>query len=125
MSHSLDSLQDCFQAHVLTGKGAILAEISPDVRPSAAARLAIYANGYRLRLLEALSSDFPALHTLVGDELVEQIGRSYIDVHPSTHFSIRYFGQHLSAFLARTVPYADTPALSEMAALEWSLSLSF
>jgi hypothetical protein len=125
MTDTLRSLQDCFQAHVLAGEQSMLAKISPDAKPSAAARLAIYANGYRLRLLEALSSDYPALLTLAGDELFEQIGRAYIDAHPSKHFSIRYFGQHLSAFLTATAPYSDTPALSEMAALEWSLSLSF
>ncbi len=125
MTDTLRSLQDCFQSHVLAGEESMLAKISPDARPSAAARLAIYANGYRLRLLEALHSDYPALHTLAGDELFEQIGRAYIDAHPSKHFSIRYFGQHLSAFLATTTPYSDMPALSEMAALEWSLSLSF
>ncbi len=125
MTDTLRSLQDNFQAHVLEGEESMLARISPDARPSAAARLAIYANGYRLRLLEALHSDYPALHTLAGDELFEQIGRAYIDAHPSTHYSIRYFGQHLSAFLAATAPYSDTTALSEMAALEWSLSLAF
>ncbi len=125
MNDILRNLQDCFQAHILEGDQAMLARISPDTKPSAVARLAIYADGYRLRLLEALHSDYPALHTLAGDELFEQIGRAYIDVHPSTHYTIRYFGQHLSAFLTATAPYKDTPALGEMAALEWSLSLAF
>ncbi len=125
MTDTLRNLQDSFQAHVLAGEASMLTRISPDAKPSAAARLAIYANGYRLRLLEALTTNYPALHTLAGDELFEQIGRTYIEAHPSTHYSIRYFGQHLSTFLTATAPYSDTPALSEMAALEWSLSLSF
>lgn len=125
MTDTLHSLQDSFLAHVLDNDAAMLAKISPDAKPSAAARLAIYANGYRLRLLEALTTDYPALHTLTGDALFEQIGRAYIDAHPSTHYSIRYFGQHLRAFLAATSPYRETPALHEMAALEWSLGLAF
>lgn len=125
MSDALRDLQDCFQAHVLDGDAAMLAKVSPDARPDAATRLGIYANAYRLRLLEALLSDYPALRTLAGDELFERIGRAYIEAHPSTHFSIRYFGQHLGTFLAATTPYSATPALGEMAALEWSLSLSF
>jgi hypothetical protein len=125
MTDTLRNLQDSFQAHVLAGEESMLARISPDAKPNAAARLAIYSNGYRLRLLEALDSNYPALHTLTGDELFDEIGRAYIEAHPSTHYSIRYFGQHLSAFLAATAPYSDTPALSEMAALEWSLSLAF
>lgn len=122
---TLQSLQEDFQAHVLSNDAAMLARISPDAKPSAAARLAIYADGYRLRLLEALATDFPALHTLTGDALFEQIGRAYIDTHPSSHYSIRYFGQHLRDFLAATSPFRETPALHEMAALEWLLGLAF
>jgi hypothetical protein len=126
MTHDrLRDLQTSFQRHVLHGDADMLAQVSADARPSAAARLAIYANAYRLRLLEALDTDFSALHTLAGDVLFEQIGRAYIDAYPSEHFSIRYFGQHLSSFLAQTAPYAETPVLAEMAALEWALTLAF
>lgn len=121
----LRDLQASFQAHVLHGDDTMLAEVSADAKPSAAARLAIYANAYRLRLLEALTIDFPALHTLAGDDAFEEIGRAYIDAHPSTHFSIRYFGRHLSTFLATAAPWRETPILSEMASLEWALTLAF
>ena len=125
MTDSLHSLQEYFQAHVLDGHDAMLEHVSLDVKPSATARLAIYTNGYRLRLLEALATEYPALHTLAGDELFKQLGRAYINAHPSKHFSVRYFGQHLSTFLANTPPFLESPALSEMAALEWALSLAF
>lgn len=126
MTHSrLRDLQVAFQEHVLHGDTEMLALISADVRPNPAARLAIYAHAYRLRLLEALETDFPALHTLAGDALFEQLGRAYIDAHPSTHFSIRYFARHLSAFLADTAPFRNSPVLAEMAALEWTLTLAF
>lgn len=121
----LRDLQACFQAHVLQGDTGMLARISTDARPSAAARLAIYANAYRLRLLEALKTDFPALHTLAGDALFEQIGRAYIDAYPSTQYSIRYFATNLSRFLSDTPPFHATPVLSEMATLEWALTLAF
>lgn len=125
MTDSLHTLQQCFQAHVLDGHDAMLEHVSPDVKPNAATRLAIYTKGYRLRLMEALVTEYPALHTLAGDELFEQLGRAYIDAHPSRHFSVRYFGQHLSTFLANNPPYHESPALSEMATLEWALSLAF
>lgn len=121
----LSDLQSCFQAHVLHGDTGMLAQVSSDVRPNASTRLAIYANAYRLRLLEALRTDYPALHTLTGDDYFEQIGLAYIDAYPSTHFSIRHFGQHMAAFLAHTAPYNETPMLAEMATLEWALSLAF
>ncbi len=126
MKHqSLHDLQTCFHAHLLHGDDCMLAQICSDTRSNAAARLAIYANAYRLRLLEALTTDFPALHTLTGDDVFEQICRAYIDAYPSTHYSIRYFGRHLSAFLADTAPFHETPVLTELAALEWALTLAF
>lgn len=125
MTKALHDLQQNFQAHVLHGDASILDLISSNVLPSPEARLSIYTNAYRLRLLEALATDYPGLHTLTGDELFEQIGRNYISVYPSAHYSIRYFGQHLSCFLAETIPYRESPVLAEMARLEWALSLAF
>jgi len=120
----LRALQQAFQAHVLHGDDAMLAQTAP-ARPSAAARLTIYAEGYRLRLLEVLRTDFPALHTLAGDAGFERLGRAYIDAHPSTHFSVRWFGRHLSEFLRACAPWNDTPVFAEMAALEWMLTMAF
>lgn len=122
---SLNDLQQRFQTHVLHHSGDMLHCITDDVRPNAATRLAIYANAYRLRLLEALRTDYPALHTLVGDDEFDRLGRAYIDAYPSTHYSIRYFGNNLSGFLETTSPYRDMPVLAEMARLEWALTLAF
>ncbi|MBU1190156.1 MAG: DNA-binding domain-containing protein [Gammaproteobacteria bacterium] len=125
MTEALHNLQQTFQSHVLHGDASMLDLISSNVLPSPEARLSIYSNAYRLRLLEALATDYPGLHTLAGDDLFEQIGRSYIAAYPSTHYSIRYFGQHLGRFLAETAPYTASPVLAEMARLEWALSLAF
>ncbi len=88
-------------------------------------RLDIYANAYRLRLIEALQDSFPALHTLLGDEAMFQLGNAYIDAWPSQHFSIRYFGHQLSCFVAETKPYNEQPVLQEMANFEWLLRNAF
>lgn len=125
MSDSLVTLQRGFQSYVLGGAASFSAEICPPPKSTALARLSIYAEGYQLRLRDALATDFPALHTLAGDALFEQLGRAYLAAHPSQHFSIRYFGERLSAFLACNTPYCESPALSEMAALEWALGLAF
>ena len=125
MTKTLHDLQQTFQAHVLHGDASMLDLISSNVLPSPEVRLAIYSNAYRLRLLEALATDYPGLHTLAGDKLFEQIGRDYIAAYPSTHYSIRYFAQYLGRFLFETTPYAESPVLSEMARLEWALSLAF
>lgn len=125
MSDSLQALQHCFQSYVLTGDEQMLTQVCAPAKSSAATRLSVYAEAYHLRLRDALATDFPALHTLAGDALFEQLGRAYLAAHPSQHFSIRYFGERLSAFLAFNSPYREMPVLSEMATLEWALGLAF
>ena len=121
----LRALQQQFQSHLLYRDEQVVQHIAGTRRVDNRTRLGIYADGYRLRLLEALRVDFPALHTLAGDDGFERIGRAYIDACPSEHFSIRYFGRQLSAFLAHDKRFHGTPVFAEMAAFEWALGLSF
>jgi len=92
-----------------------------DDRLSAQQRLDIYAEAYRLRLLDALSDTYPAVHTLLGDDDFENLGLEYIQTFPSTHFSVRYFGANLDEFLSSHPDFSSIPILSEMANFEWSI----
>lgn len=83
-------------------------------------RLAVYANAYRLRLLEILEGDFPGLKSMLGEDGFKRLGSAYIDAHPSTHPSIRWFGRYLRGFLRGAAVYRNQPALAEMAAFEWT-----
>jgi hypothetical protein len=121
----LRSLQQEFVAYLLHRDEYVVQRIEGTHRVDNRTRLGIYADAYRLRLLEALRVDFTALHTLAGDSDFERIGRAYIETHPSEHFSIRYFGHQMSAFLASDARFCDTPVFAEMAAFEWALGLSF
>src|SRR4030065_594600 len=92
---------------------------------SAEERLAIYANAYRLRLLEALGTDYPGLHTVLGDDEFDAMGRAYIAAHPSPYFSLRWFGDRMSESLRTTAPYEKYPVFTEMAAFQWAQSDAF
>jgi hypothetical protein len=85
------------------------------------AQLDIYVNAYVLRLIEALLSNYPALHQLLGDLDFGELGKAYLRQHPPRHASIRWFGDALAEFLARQTPYAAVPVLSELARFEWAL----
>jgi hypothetical protein len=122
---NLDRLQVVFQDFILNSDRAIDAEVVGTARVDAGTRLGIYANAYRLRLLEALDTDYPGLHTIAGDEEFERLGRAYIDAHPSTFRSLRWFGDRMSEFLRTTEPYRDYPVFAEMAAFEWGMSDAF
>lgn len=125
--NTLRQQQQAFQDHLLrpAAESGIASSIVGAARASAEQRLKVYADAYRLRLVEALGTDFETLHGLLGDEQFHALCLSYIDAHPSRHYSLRYFGQHLSGFLRRVPPYSKQPVLSEMAAFEWALIDAF
>ncbi len=123
--NALPRTQGNFQQYLLRREGTIAGEIAGDARLDATERLEIYANAYRLRLIEALEGDFVALKAHVGPERFEEIARAYIDAHPSDHFSLRHFGRHMADFLAATSPYRNEPPLAELAAFDWALTDSF
>lgn len=116
----LERLQKAFQAYVLQRDPAMLAHVVSTPAASAEQRLEIYAQAYRLRLLEALATDFPGLHGLLGDTQFEQLGRAYIDACPSRHKSLRWYGRDLADFLSSRDPYREQPVLAELARFEWA-----
>lgn len=85
----------------------------------------VYCDAYRLRLLEALSADYPALQTWLGEAGFDKLGRAYIDAKPSDQFSIRWFGRHMPAFLQTEPAYAGQCLAQELAGFEWALSVAF
>ncbi|MEK7796751.1 MAG: DNA-binding domain-containing protein [Pseudomonadota bacterium] len=86
----LHRAQTEFQNYLLRRDGPIVADVVGDERVDAHGRLDIYADAYRLRLIEALEGDFVALQAYVGPERFDEIARAYIEAHPSEHFSLRY-----------------------------------
>lgn len=124
---ALGDLQETFQDYLLSPRPdhAVRSEIVGDERAGADFRLQIYAEAYRLRLEEALETDFEILHTLLGDQQFHELCLRYIAAHPSAHYSLRYFGRSMSDFLRVTAPYAAQGVLAELAAFEWSLIDAF
>jgi hypothetical protein len=125
MNPLLRELQERLQSYILQGDTHIENQIVTTGRLTARLRLDIYAAAYRLRLLEALEADFPALYALIAKEEFSKLGEGYIQAYPSHSFSLRHFGGHLRAFLASTPPYCHKPWLAEMAAFEWALGEAF
>lgn len=122
---ALTDLQSDFQSFLLNGSERMLNRVTGTAKVSAEQRLAIYYDAYRLRLLEALTSNYPVLHAWIGGEEFENAGIAYLAAHPSRHFSIRWFGDRLPEFLAASETWRDSPFLAEMASLEWALSETF
>lgn len=120
---SLKHLQSQFQSYLTDDAlEALLPEITDDARLGARKRLAVYFDAYRLRLLDIMKIDFEKTYTLLGDHGFEDAFHAYLKAHPSTHFSVRYFGQHFADFLAKTAPFSEHPVVAEMATFEWLVS---
>ena len=122
MSELLD-LQRSMMQWLDTETGDIDDRVVGTKKVSSDIRLAIYANAYRYRLIDALSDNYPSVHTLLGDESFYNTGINYLTDYPSQHFSIRYFGSQLETFLAEH--HQETAVLAEMARFEWALRDAF
>ena len=121
----LDRLQQEFQNYILRLDDGIEPYICDSGKASAAARLEVYAEAYRLRLVEVLTAHYPVLSVRVGEQEFDRLAVSYIDSYPSRNFSVREFGDRLGDFLSKTPPWGDRPALAEMARFEWALAEVF
>jgi hypothetical protein len=101
------------------------------LRPLAGAppRLGIYRGAFRGRLVEALRSNYPVLHRVLGDDDFAALALAYLAEHPSRAPSIRWFGHRLPSWLAhRLEADADAlphPALADLARMEWAVGCSF
>ena len=121
----LPEIQTDFQSYLLTGDAAIDAHVVGTERVPITTRLAIYGDGYRARLIEALQANFPVLSELLGEGDFETLAAAYIRAHDSPFFSIRYYGNVLSDFLATEPEYAGAPVLAELARWEWAMTEVF
>ncbi len=120
---TLYELQKKFQDYVLSPQPGMELEIIGTPDADATTRLEIYSDAYRLRLIEALATDYVALKALTGEEEFDRLARDFIASHPSTYFNVRWFGAPLAAFLRKAA--VDRPELSEMAEFEWAMTLAF
>ena len=121
----LARLQKDFQRYVHYRDGGMQDVLVGGAQASAQERLEIYADAYRLRLLEVLGNEFKGLIALAGAEQFDQLGRAYIDAYPSTHYNVRWYGDHLATFLSEAASWNAQPALAEMATLDWAISTAF
>lgn len=121
----LHSLQSSFQNYLLRGKSDIHQSVVATQKVPIATRLGIYREAYQARLLEALASNYPCLKKYMGDKEFQKIGFDYLETHPSSFRSIRWFGDELALFLSQQDSLSQHPYLAELAEFEWKMTLTF
>lgn len=112
---ALIAIQDAMQDWLLQRDAGLAALVDAG---DATHRLRIYADAYRLRLVEVLGNDFPATKAALGDAGFDALAADYLQAHPATQPSVRHFGHAFADWLA--LREAVPNDLSQLARFEWS-----
>jgi hypothetical protein len=94
--------------------------VLPSSRLSSIERIGVYHDAYRVRLVECLADDYPALAHALGDAGFEELCLAYVFAHPSRSPNLNAFGRHMSAF-CRSRGDARAHFSADLAALEWAM----
>jgi hypothetical protein len=124
-SRQLLKLQQDFMHYVLGESSEIVPQIESTPALSAIGRLDIYATAYKLRLKEAITTDYEVLHTYLGDEQFDSVMETYIKHYPSHITNLRYYSIDMTALLKTQAPFNQHPVLAELATIESSFANSF
>ncbi|MFO1128117.1 MAG: DNA-binding domain-containing protein [Rhodospirillales bacterium] len=119
---ALHDLQRRFAAAVVESDASLLAGSIVDDVPGAKARLAIYANHYRVTLIDALAAVFPVVQELVGVPFFRAAARRYVRMVPPASPCLLAYGGEFSAFLDALPEARSLPYLGDVARLEWALN---
>jgi uncharacterized protein (UPF0276 family) len=84
-------------------------------------RFALYRGNLTGIWDKTLSSAYPVLKALVGEEFFSALTRAYGMAHPSVLGDLNQFGAHFDDFLAGFSHVAQYPYFPDMAKLEWAL----
>ncbi len=119
--NQLETLQEAFQSALLHDQA-----MAPQLLSArGVAQFGIYQTAYRARLRAALRDNFEKLPLVMGDDAFDALANAYIDAHPSQHYSIRWFGHQLAAFMTVHEELVDHPAIVDLAHMEWALRNAF
>lgn len=94
--------------------------IEPNARLTSEERLDIYATMYFYRLHDCIAEDYPKTQARIGSTEFHNLITDYLLAHPPSHYSLREAGRALPGFLRDHRLAETTPALVDLARLEWA-----
>ena len=80
-------------------------------------RFGVYRNNVAVSLVEALSSAYPSVAAILGDDFA-RVARTFIDRHPPTTPVMAEFGRGFGDFISAFGPLRHAPFLSDLARAE-------
>lgn len=121
----LHEMQLRFMDYLLAESTEMVDDIESTPMLSAKGRLDIYAIAYRLRLKEAITTDYDKLASYLGDERFDKLMEQYIDKFPSHTTNLRYFSVNLPELIREQAEYSHIPEVYELACIERAFADSF
>jgi hypothetical protein len=88
-------------------------------------RFGLYRGNLTATWNKVLSSAFPVVRQLMGEEFFSALTRAFGMAHPSDNPDLNHFGANFASFLATFEHVADYPYLPDMARLEWVLHRAY
>lgn len=122
---TLDEALAARDASALVPPARLASVIEPSPTLSAAERVGIYHGMYRLRMAEALETDFPGLAHFVGPEAWANVASGYVTAHPSTSYTLNVLGRRLPEWLKAQGGLRHRAFCADLARLEWAVCESF
>ena len=83
-------------------------------------RFAVYRNNVAVSLIEALSSRFPVVKRLVGDEFFSAMAKRYVLREPPFSPLLIHYGETFPMFIEEFEPAKPLPYLADVARLEFA-----
>lgn len=114
-------LLEDFHNAILTNNGShIFNALKAHPRLTPAQQFSIYADGYRIRLLSAIRSDYPSLLEYMGQEIFDNFALQYIEKNPPQSYNLDIYPHKFADFLCNNHHdiFANDLALLECAIAE-------
>lgn len=120
MLRSLTDVQAEFAAALLDPAAVAPRDVAdPDGNPTPR-RFAIYRNNVAVGLVNTMSSVYPAVRRIVGEEFFKAMALAYVRAEPPTSPVLLEYGQGFADFIADFEPAASLPYLADVARVEWA-----
>jgi len=127
---SLEKIEKWMKGHIqpLPQKETVVLTpmpLNPQGHTDGEKRLDVYAEGYFVRIHDALLEAYPATQHILGASVFAKIAEKYARTFPSCDYNLSLAGIHLPEFLKREEKTKDLPFLPDLSRLEWFVSESF
>jgi len=123
MSSALAALQQRFLDGVLADGPQAAGDIRGTPAFAVDQRLAVYANAYRRRLVEALASVFERCAAMLGEDDFEALASAYVEIHPPRDRSLGRYGADFPEWLRARDP--ERAIAAGVAAIDAGLRRAF